>query len=437
MGAGTVRAFLDFGACMDAHTPRLRIAVVTTRDIEAQNGRAQILAAIVESLANRNDVMVMRLSSVAETKAWVSLAWAWAVSLLRFRPRPLQCLLYAANDECERIADLVVGIDCDAVYLDTVRCQTLLHKLRSKRPGLHIVTDFDDLMSRRAKFLADKRLAFATGHAGRHFPRWLRYLIDVALAPAVTAYEAATLPAAEDDVIAGSDATVLISSADRRHLCSRLAHARSVYAIGPAVHMRSLPWTADASFRFVFVGSDNFIQNRTAIDFLTRYWSAHHPTTALHIYGRQHRPQPQIEGIHWHGYVENIAEVYLPGSIALVPALDRGGIKTKVLEAWSWGCPVLGNAAAFEGLSLVDYPLALPESAWTTFLADPEAHAAIWIRAAALGSAFVRGVHTPERFELAWSEVMRPSCVALTAQPSPALHNIPAQHALERFNSFS
>jgi len=419
---------------MDAHTPRLRVAVVTTRDIGEQNGRAQVLSAIVASLSRRYDVKLIRLLSIAETKSWMDLGRAarlWTVSLLKFRPMPLQCLLYASGAQCQNIASEITQMGCDAVYLDTVRCQSLLYALRREQPNLHIVTDFDDLMSRRAKFLADKNLAFSTGHIGRHFPRWLRYLIDVALAPAVTAYEALTLPAAEHDVVARSDATVLISRVDRQHLCNRLRRdvQVQVHAIGPMFNLKRMPWTIGAPLRFVFVGSDSYIQNRSAIDFLTRYWSDHRPATPLHIYGRQHRTLPQIPGLHWHGYVTDIAEAYQPGSIALAPALDRGGIKTKVLEAWSWGCPVLGNAAAFEGLSVADYPLMFPESAWRPFLNDPAAHMVSWLRAAGLGSGFVRRVLSPEKFEQAWGEIMLPASIAMTARPNAALRTVAVQNA--------
>lgn len=418
---------------MDAQTPRLRVAVVTTRDISVQNGRAQVLAAIVESLSLRYNVEVFRLLSIAEVKSWIDLARTgrrWLASLLRFRPIPLQCLLYASEDQCQSVANAIIQRGCDAVYLDTVRCQTLLHVLRRPKPDLHIVTDFDDLMSRRAKFLADKHLAFTTGHTGRHFPRWLRFLIDVALAPAVTCYEAYTLPVAERDVVAHSDATVLISRVDRQHLCNRLPSGLAVHAIGPAFRLHRLPWTAGSPLRFVFVGSDSYIQNRSAIDFLTHHWLRHAPHTPLHIYGRQHRDLPPIRGVHWHGYVDDIAEAYEPGSIALAPALDRGGIKTKVLEAWSWGCPVLGNAAAFEGLSAADYPLVLPESDWGPLLAQPASHMAQWLRAATLGSTCVRRVFSPEQFESAWSEIMAPASIAMTSRPTDGLHSVSVPQAV-------
>ena len=172
--------------------------------------------------------------------------------------------------------------------------------------------------------------------------------------------------------------------------------------------------------RFVFIGSDNFIHNRAAIDFLLDIWRKFRPPLDLHIYGRQSRNGVAVENVHWHGFVEDLAEVYQPGSIALAPAMDRGGIKTKVLEAWAWGCPVLCNEAAVEGLAIGDYPFTLPQAAWPGILTAPQDHD--WAGAARLGHAFVRDTCSAERFERAWQEIVRP-----TARSSVANAVVPGQ----------
>ncbi len=392
----------------------LRIAFVSTRDLAERNGRTPILSHILRTLRRNHAVEVLRLSSVLETGGVPHITGAllcWVGSLARGRPLPLQCLLYASPRECGRLAEQIRRFGCDAVYLDTVRCQVLLRALRRALPDLHVVTDFDDLMSRRAAYLARNRQPFLAGHVGRHFPRWLRYLAEAPLARFITGYEAATLPAAEDEVAAASDAVVLLSAVERQMLRRRgkPGTAASLRAIPPAFPVRAQPWRAPDAYRFVFIGSDNQLQNRTAIDSLLKTWRALRPETELHIYGRQNRPADDIAGIRWHGFVEGLGQVYQPGSIALVPALVHGGVKTKVAEAWAWGCPVLGNQAAFEGLAIAGYALALPESKWSPYLRDPSAYAEVWEQAARLGHEFVRRALSPKRFERAWEEAMRPA----------------------------
>jgi glycosyltransferase involved in cell wall biosynthesis len=404
----------------------LSIAIVVTRNLSEHNGRTPILSHVVRTLDARHDTELLRLPALVESRKIRDIAGAlliWLMSFLRGHPLPLQCVLYASPRLCRAVVARIAERGCDAVYLDTVRCQLLLRMLRRALPNLHVVTDFDDLMSRRALYLFQNRLPFATGHIGRHMPHWLHVLSEKLLAGPIAGYEAFTLPAAEDEVIAASDATILVSNADRDKLKTRTP-VETVHAIPPAVPVMRPPMKDIPPERFVFIGSDNFVHNRAAIDYLLETWGKFRPPFALHIYGRQSRMRT-VPGVHWHGFVEDLAEVYQPGSIALAPAMDRGGIKTKVLEAWSWGCPVLCNKAAMEGLALGNYPFVLPEVEWPALLAAPLDHAPAWASAADIGYEFVRDHFSAERFERAWQEIICP-----TARKSVADAVEPAQIGL-------
>jgi glycosyltransferase involved in cell wall biosynthesis len=392
--------------------PHLRIAFVSTRDLSQPNGRTQILGPVIGSLRRHNRLDIVPLRSVMQAKTLRDAAGAalnWGLSLLRGRPLPLQCLLYASPYEAQKLAEHIARHRYDVVYLDTVRCQVLLRTLRRLAPDIHVVADFDDLMSRRAAFLAKNGMPFLSGHVGPQMPGWLRFLIEVPLARLITQYEAATLPAAEDEVVRNSDLTVLLSPDEQRMLQAR-NHA-PVISIPPPVPLEAPAWGTAESLRFVFIGSDRQLQNRTAIDSLLTIWRRLRPAAELHLYGRQSRLAIELPGVVWHGFVEDLAEVYRPGSIALVPAIVAGGIKTKVAEAWAWGCPVLGNEIAFEGIEIGRYPLKLPVDQWGTFLTDPGAHAALWALAARQGSEIVRDTLAPQRSERAWDRAVTPGLV--------------------------
>jgi glycosyltransferase involved in cell wall biosynthesis len=392
---------------------KLRIAIVATRDLAEQNGRTPIIREIVRTLGETQDIALLRLRSITEIGrigAILGAAVTWIVSLIRLSPLPLQCVLYAAPSECREIAKRIRDFEADCVYLDTVRCQVLLRRLRRSLPHLHVVTDFDDLMSHRAAYLRRNRLPFAPGHVAKHFPPWLRYLVEAPLAQAIVTYEAATLPGAENEVARASAATVLVSPVDRDRLRRRptLAGHDTVHSILPAARIQGSAWDGVPPLRFVFIGSDFYLQNRTALDFLVRIWREQGLSTPLHVYGRQRFPRTSPPAIRWHGFVDALSEVYQPGSIALAPSLDRGGIKTKVIEAWAWGCPVLGNPAAFEGLAIKDYPLVRPEADWPALIARPEAYHGLWTAAARIGNSFVGESLLPEGFEQAWKDMMQP-----------------------------
>lgn len=390
--------------------PHLKIAFVATRDLTQINGRTPIQGHIIRALRRHHHLDVLQLRPVMQMRQRGEMIGAvlnWLKSVLKGRPLPLQCLLYAAPGEAARLAAEIRDGEYDAVYLDTVRCQILLREIRREMPELHVVADFDDLMSRRAAFLARNNMPFLSGHVGPHFPAWLRFLIEVPLARLITAYEALTLPAAEREVVKSADMTVLLSGLEADLLEQRTGAA--VRSVLPGIAIRAPAWRAADALRFVFIGSDRQLQNRAAIDHLLGLWRETRPKASLHIYGRQGRALPEIEGVVWHGFVEDLTEVYRTGSIALVPAMVAGGIKTKVIEAWSHGCPVLGNDTALEGLDIEDYPLVMPVAEWAPLLRDPNAYGHLWVRAARLGHDFVEDALTPARFETAWEQAMLPS----------------------------
>jgi hypothetical protein len=103
------------------------------------------------------------------------------------------------------------------------------------------------------------------------------------------------------------------------------------------------------------------------------------------------------------GYVEDLREVYDGHSVLLSPVFLRGGIKTKIPEAFARGCPVAGNAAAFEGLGLADYPLMLEtEAEWRALVTDPKAWLAQLREGARAGRAFVVAELSPRVFRARW-----------------------------------
>ena len=404
----------------------LRIAIVVTRNLSERNGRTPILSHIVRALEARHEIELLHLPALVESRSIRDIAGAllvWIASVLRMRPLPLQCVLYGSPRQCKATMARIAEMQCDVVYLDTVRCQLLLRMLRGAIPGLHVVTDFDDLMSRRARYLFRHHLPFPTGHVSRHVPHWLRVLSEKLLARPIAGYEALTLPAAENEVIAASDATILLSVADRDMLSLRRP-VETVHAIAPAVTVVRPPMQDIPPNRFIFIGSDNFVHNRAAIDFLLESWRKVRSPLDLHIYGRQSRTKAAVAGVHWHGFVEDLAEVYQPGSVALVPAMDRGGIKTKLLEAWAWGCPALCNKAAIEGLAIENYPLVLPETEWPAILTAPCDRD--WASAARIGHAFVRDHCSAEGFERAWQEIILPGLrIAVEDEPAQMGLHIP------------
>ncbi len=400
----------------DTRCDRPKVAVVLTRSIADDSGvgRVNVLREIRKALNEDFAVTELRLHSLVETRRIRDLLTAGArllLGLLSGRPLPLQTLLYSGAGEIGALIDTLEAGQFAAVYLDTVRCQLLIRAIRRRLPAARLVVDMDDLMSRRMEQLATRRLPLSLGFLRHLFPKPLQWAAQSRVSGLIARYEAAALSNAELETTRSADAIVLVSSAERDLLRHRVAAdaRQKVHAVTPpAGTCHDVPALA-RPLRFTFIGSDRLVQNRLAIDFLLRLWTELQPAAGLHIYGRQERPPSRQDNVTWHGFVDDVAEAYTSGSILLLPCLLPGGIKTKVIEAWAYGCPVLGNPLAFEGIEVPGYPLALQETEWANHVLHPEEFSSVWISAAQLGNDFVRGALSCERYAAQWRSIVAPA----------------------------
>ena len=82
-------------------------------------------------------------------------------------------------------------------------------------------------------------------------------------------------------------------------------------------------------------------------------------------------PYESVSNVVFAGFAKTLDDVYTQGSIALCPTFLRGGIKSKVIEAISYGCVPVGNPAAYEGLGFSDDALAMKDARLEQFVIDP------------------------------------------------------------------
>lgn len=392
---------------------RLHIAMVLTRELNVAGGRPVVLNNVIAALARNHDLEIIRLRNVFELRSAIAFAGvfvAWIASIMRLRPLPLQCLLYHHWGEVTAVYARLCEGHFDVVYFDTIRCHALLRAIRRKLRNIDVICDFDDLMSRRMALIHEQSLPLLTGNVAASAPSWLKHLLSGPAAHFISGYEAGTLRRLEADAVALSDAVVLISHHEQEELRRRLPLAlRSrIHCIPPTVPLRPRPEHTPSHRRFVFIGSDRLLQNRVAIDRLIAMWRRLLPSTPLHIFGDQSRPIQSVDGVNWQGFVSDLSKVYQPGSILLLPAPFGGGCKTKVAEAWAFGCPVLGNAEAFEGFDFAGYPLNLPDTAWDNYICRPEEFDSLWAASAQAGRDFVARNLSPLQFAATWERVIVP-----------------------------
>ena len=396
----------------EASPPR-RILAIWTRALDGVDnvGGVYIWRAVRGALAPLGALSQARLRNVFEHPRPVGLAragWSFLLGLARGRPLPLQCAIFAAADGGRDV--LREARRSDVVYADGIRTLLVLRRLRRERPDLRIVVDFQDLMSRRFDEVLSRELPLPLGYVEAMVPPALRRMLAIGLlARLLLRYERMALRHAEREMLRIADCVALVSPVEAALLSAtdaRGARRASVVAIPPpmppAVAVASAP-----PHRAVFIGSDGLMQNRLTIDHLLGLWDRARPALPLVIYGRQKRPPRQVPGVAWAGYVRDLAEVYTPGSLLVSPTFLRGGIKTKVLEAFAHGVPVIGNPATFEGMDLPAYPFCFADdAALLGFLADPQPRAAEIAAATGAARSLVEREYGEALFHARWAAVM-------------------------------
>lgn len=388
------------------------VHMVWTRAIDGDRafGRLQVARATRAALQEHFDVRESILRSLAVKPTAGRLlrtAMAYLGQLLRGRVLPLQCALYADPAEIDRVI-AEIGGDVRAVYIDGVRCLPLLRRARARRPDLAVVTDLDDLMSRRMALLIQLGQAPSTGYMKGHMPGFVEAILrSHMLAQAILRYECATLRPAERAAVALGDRTVLISQADAAVLTARVPGGKVEGVAPPARLVRDAAPLAAGALRFVFVGTDTLRQNELTIDALIDLWRRYAIVTPLAIYGDQQRGVALPSHVTMPGYAPTIDDVYDGRSILLSPSYLAGGLKTKVLEAFGYGAAVIGNAVTFEGIDIGAYPLLIEDEATlVALLRDPAAQRATIDAAAAHGARLVREHHDPARFVTRWAALV-------------------------------
>lgn len=119
---------------------------------------------------------------------------------------------------------------------------------------------------------------------------------------------------------------------------------------------------------FGFIGSDEVIQNRKTIDYLLRLWKEKGISHRLIIAGRMQLNYQKTKNVSFLGYIESLSDFYEGIDLLVAPSFVKGGVKTKVLEAFSHGKLVLGNSVTFDGVPIDnDYPFVLDEKGITDF----------------------------------------------------------------------
>jgi hypothetical protein len=390
------------------------LVFVKTRAIdgEAFSGRARTMTSIRTALSRHFDLREIRLLSLIERKSVSAclqpmLNFGW--KLLTLRPQPLQCALFDASRQNPETVRQILALRPAAVYLDTIRCISLLLALRRAAPNLRIVMDMDDLMSRRIETFQQGGHSFSLGYLKKDAPRVLQWLLSLTwLTRLLLAYEVFALRRAERRAALSADAVTLVSEVEAQNVREAVPEAKErILTLPPPVAVIRPAQPRATPMSFCFVGSDRQVQNRGIIDFLLEIWERRRPSAALRIIGEQTRPPVAVHNVTWLGSIPSLDAAYDRHAVLVSPYFIHGGIKTKIADALGYGVPVITNWTGMEGIGFREYPLIVEDfSQIEEMICDPESWRERFDQAAAAGNDLVSRRFRTESYEQRWRELL-------------------------------
>ena len=354
------------------------------------------------ALSNSQSIAVRTIFEIG----FLSIARAivyWLYRCLRGYPLPLQCLLY--GDPCEIRRICMHAKPYSNIYIDGIRLFLVAERL--SKLGLRIIVDDHDSLSQRAKFTLGVGEGITLGFLNESVPSWIKHSVKW-FGRIILRYEYWSLTRTERRLVKFVHRVVLLNhkericygggSVDPIKLCS-IAFPQTLQ--NEIVHPPNTEW------RLIFVGSSELLQNRLALEFIGRCL-CHAPMVTVYWYGGGDSLPDQPSNLIRMGFVSDlIGSAYVSGSILLCPVVLDGGIKTKVLEALSYGIPVACSPSAIEGLGWPDYPLTFSElEHWITFMCNPDIRILDIQSSIRIGRNLIMQIHNPEIVKLQWHSIL-------------------------------
>ena len=231
--------------------------------------------------------------------------------------------------------------------------------LRTAGPALAgdapVLVHLDDLLSDRYAALAREAAApDLLGFFAEQLPRVLRPPAQ-RVAGRLLALEARRVDARERELAQTAHAVAMTSQDEADELARRTG--RPVVALPMSVDVRPAGDPAEADpGSIVFLGLLDYAPNRAAL----RWWSEQvrpaldalggqdvHLTVVGHQSDSAGVADPRV---HFTGYVDDLGTELRRHRAMVAPVLTGAGVKTKVLDGWSVGLPVVATSAGAAGL---------------------------------------------------------------------------------------
>ncbi|WP_199618144.1 glycosyltransferase [Paenibacillus alkalitolerans] len=279
---------------------------------------------------------------------------------LLLRMWPLQVSVYYSRKTHRKIKRIINEEQPDLILYDMVRVAEYLSDGQARR-----ILSYDDLLSLRYRRQLNwlQYIPSVFGGFSNKLPSRLKRFTDMKfIQKRLISFESKLLDRYERSAAARFHHLIFTSPAEAESFRQITGH-KSCYGIPMKFDPDNLgdvrPRRYDKN-KLVFVGKMDIPHNSSAVVyFCERIWpkiKRHAPEATFYIVGKNPtaevlRLQDTYPGVVVTGEVDDVKRIVKDSALMTAPLLFGTGIKTKILEAMSWGVPVVTNPIGSEGIN--------------------------------------------------------------------------------------
>ncbi|MFN4184373.1 MAG: glycosyltransferase family 4 protein [Hyphomonas sp.] len=272
---------------------------------------------------------------------------------------PLQSHLFLNGKATREVMSAVDRIRPDVIIFDMARLSPLADVIHRRHPGIRLVLDMDDRLSKRyQRMLANGSAGGLGGTFEAKLPRLVRFLVPK-LKTLLLSLERRLMVRCERRAAQRFDAILMVSALEAEEMRADCAGKADVIAFPPLINELPVPQQDfSRSVRFVFIGNAGYAPNAEALELLDRaavkVSQAAGSEMAAFRFQAAGKPLADaayhvVEAV---GFVPDLSAFLSGDAVLVAPILQGTGIKTKIIDALEHSVPVITTPVGAEGLGL-------------------------------------------------------------------------------------
>lgn len=284
-----------------------------------------------------------------------------AGSMLRRPLLPLQSHLFLNGPATAAVMEAVERIRPDVIVFDMARLSHLALAIHRHYPGIRLVLDMDDRLSKRyQRMLTNETAGDLGGTFEARLPGAIRFLVP-RLKKLLLRVEKSLMDRSERRAADVFDAILMVSALEADEMRTDCPGRADVVAFPPLINELPVPQQDfSRSVRFVFIGNAGYAPNAEALELLDRAAVQVSKNTGSSDtdYCFQAAGKPLAHAVYKKvevaGFVPDLSAFLAGNAVLVAPILQGTGIKTKIIDALEHSVPVITTPVGAEGLGLTE-----------------------------------------------------------------------------------